>query len=170
MPGEKKNIYYVHEFTTEEHIYGEIIENEERMNIKELLEEYKKRSRGNFVSEFENDDGSCYENEGIELEIEYKSKKEVKNYVRIMKKDLEGLLKAGANIYCDYMDQGFNEITNTEKEKPTKEENDQYIRELLWADNDEELMECYAGETAYVSEKEYEKYLKNERKILEHVN
>jgi hypothetical protein len=150
----------MHKMTTEEHIYGVVLDTNKEMNKDEILKECKRewlRTR-EITGDFEDEDGDirCYGNREIDLELLYKSNEEVENYVRFKKKHLEKLLKNKVEIYCNYMDQGFDKITYT---NPTKEKYDDFIRDVLWADKEEEYMECFAGETPYVREKEYNKLI-----------
>jgi len=157
--------YYVHEFLAGDKIYGTIIESNIKLYEDKILQKHNKKFTYNYCDQLTFDDYNnviydndcCATDDVVDLCLIYKSVLNVKNYVPLRFSDLDILLKNGAKIYCDYMDQGFDLIEDFEHKYGSYE---LLVRDVIYCDNDGSDSCSYcAGEQPLIDLNDYNKFL-----------
>lgn len=146
-PRYERKYYYVHEFTSSDHIYGSFIHSEIDLTKEELLHIHNTK----FVSCHVDHDEDFSK---LNFELLYPSNEPVIKFVTFTAKELPKLLKYNIKFYCDYMDQGFDEITDFENKYDTYSD---LIMNNCVVDEENNTVEYCSGETIFVNINDYDK-------------
>lgn len=155
LPNSEKHCYYVHEFVTEEYVYGSIVQSPKKLRKNEIVEQHNKKFASCFCREFKLTHtisfvpDECNTDDDVQFVLLYDSDLPSLEYVSVTYGDLTQLAKLGVKFYCDYQDQGFDEIEDFDAEYQSYEE---FIENTLRdseADNDDCVQYC-AGESVFV--------------------
>lgn len=120
-----------------------------KLTKEQLLDKHNTDFRLTHVDYDENEDFS-----NLNLELLYTSNKSVIHHVMFTAKELNKLLKHDVLFYCDYMDQGFDEITDFEKKYKSYSD---LIRDTCDIDEENDTVEYCTGESIFVNVNNYNK-------------
>lgn len=178
-----KYCYYVHEFLTDEHIYGSFYIFDQEMTIDDLLNRHEDEFISTFCPElaFDEDhtniiyDPDCCGDPSFDCDQTYVvSFKLIRqgelppiNYVSFFKSELDPLIDQNITFYCDYMDQGFDIIEDDYSKYPDRKS---FLKDVLWGSEYSEMVEYCAGETPCVNLNDLNQALNTSDTFMQRIN